>query len=241
MKYNNDVYPMDIVYDRQNEKDMKDRGEWTDIYALPVADQVKSAVALILAAQAGYTAALVPLSTLLSSGIGVVPLLNNIQGVSYSGKKSRHILAHIFRFVPIPVNLSIKVTELPQCSEIQSVTCLPARFREGLIVDTNALLFVELPLIYRLSEVLRRSSGLFSTSNFGTEGPAYNTALDAAHSMSIEGYEIPMGDSVFSWASHFSDKPHGDVGKTITKLVTGLLLLAAVDDHPDAVIALQKR
>jgi hypothetical protein len=258
VRYNNDVHPMDLVFDRDNERRMKEGGEWDDLEKLPVADQVKAAVALIVAAQAGFSAALVPLSTLLSTGIGLVPLLNNLQGTNYAGKKSRHILAHVVRFVPLPVSLSLVFSEAPDCGDVKSLDCLPATFQEGVIIDSNSLLFFPLPLVFRLSHVVRQSSGLIPTPALGrkqlSRGPGQSLKKIINHGASkkeeyypggkhTEGYDIPLSDSVFSWKTHFSATPKNDQShlNLITKLTSGLLMLAALDDHPDAIIALQKR
>lgn len=269
VRYNNDVHPMDVVFDRVNERHMKERRDWRGLDSLPVSDQVKAAVALIVAAQAGYTAAFVPLSTLMSTGIGLVPLLNDLQDTNYAGKKSRHILAHICGYIPLPVDLSISLPAFPDCAEVKSLTCLSPKFQQGIIIDSGALLFYPLPLLYRLSQVLRQSAGLVSpssaemTTQLGIASSSFNKNKNSAkkklyshgvgtgaavnedifYQKKVEGYDLPLSDSVFSWNTHFSKTSKNDQShlNLVTKLTSGLLLLAALDDHPDAIIALQKR
>lgn len=252
VRYNSDVHPLDIVFDRVNEHHMKERRDWSDLESVSVSDQVKASVALIVAAQAGYTAAFVPLSTLLSTGIGLVPLLNDLEGVSFAGKKSRHILAHIFRYVPLPVDLSVSLPESSACDDVKAARCLSEHFQQGIIIDSNALLFFPLPLLYRLSHTLRLSAGLITTSSSVVAKQLGYLPQQNSHQMKkrnefyqkeVEGYDLPLSDSVFSWKTHFSKSSKNDQNhlNLITKLTTGLLLLAALDDHPDAIIALQKR
>ena len=258
VRYNNDVHPIDVVFDRLNERRMNERREWRDLENVLVSDQVKAAVALVVAAQAGYTAALVPLSTLLSTGIGLVPLLNDLQGTNFAGKKSRHILAYIFRYVPLPINLAISVPEAPSCDEVKSISCLPANFQHGVIIDSISLLFFPLPLLYRLSDVLRQSAGLTSPlpatrraqldiapqeDSPQTRRHGAAKKEDLFYQKKVEGYDLPLSDSVFSWKTQFSKTSKNDQShlNLITKLTSGLLLLAALDDHSDAIIALQKR
>jgi hypothetical protein len=257
VRYNNDVHPMDVVFDK--DKEWRTRGDWqSDVYQkLPVGDQVKAAVALLVAAQAGYSAALVPLSTLLSTGIGLVPLMNDLQANTHAGKTSRHILAHILQYIPLPINLALATPDTgDSCDATRSFDCQPASFREGVIIDSKSLLFFPLPLVFRMSRLLRQSSGLSSAASsepplsqkqigFESHKQHYSDEGNKKvfHRKHLEGYDLPLSDSVFSWKSHFSkpDKHHRSNMNLITKLTSGLLLLAALDDHPDAIIALQKR
>jgi hypothetical protein len=251
VRYSNDVHPPDVVFDRINERVMKERGDWKEIKLLEVADQVKAAVALIVAAQAGHTASLVPLSTLLSTGVGLVPLLNDLQTVGYTGKKSRHILAHIFQYVPLPIKLAVSVTTMQDCNVELSMENNPVQCLQGIVVDSVGNLFYPLPLVFRLSAVIRHSAGLISkravdpNSNIvmkhkdSSAGKSY----DSKSSKSVDGYDMPIGDSVFSWNTQFTKTNRDDMShlNLVSKLSSGLLLLAALDDHPDAIIALQKR
>jgi hypothetical protein len=68
-------------------------------------------------------------------------------------------------------------------------------------------------------------------------------SYDSKSSKSVDGYDLPIGDSVFSWNTQFTKTNRDDVShlNLVSKLSSGLLLLAALDDHPDAIIALQKR
>lgn len=271
VRYSNDIHPLDLVFDKANERRLRESGAWAGLAGLEVADQVKAAVALTVAAQAGYSAALVPLSTLLSTGVGLAPLLNDLHGTGMAGKRSRHILAHIVAHVPMPVNISFGLTQGgrgPQdCEEVRAVSCLPYQCREGVIVDSRAELFFPLPLLFRMSRVLRQSAGLETTTNSGLLGGT-SSYKQVTHGVSngeggdgekavrrngwirdvfqhsqVEGYDLPLGDSVFSWNTHFSEPNQNDNShlNLITKLASGLLLFAALDGHPDAIIALQKR
>lgn len=63
--------------------------------------QVRSAVGLITAAQYGYTAALVPLSTMVATSVGVSGLLRN-----FHTDEGNALLAFMTERIPLPTSMA---------------------------------------------------------------------------------------------------------------------------------------
>lgn len=218
--YSSDVYPVDSVLDDDSEEELSEV-----LLGSPAPASVKGALALVLAAQEGLTQALVPLTTLLSTGVGLSPLLNDLEG--QGGRRGRHILANVLKHVPLPLTAASPLSFSPSEHSGLSVAQL-----EGVVVGREEPLVLPLPLVFRLSRILRESAGLAVDS----PGCRASLASRRGHELSpAGGLDIPLSDSVFGWNS---PSRHS---KVITQLASGLLLLAALDDHADAVNALQKR
>jgi len=186
-----------------------------------LSDQVKCAIGLLLAAQNGHSQAFVPLSTMVSTAVGLGPL-----GMDMSSPAGRCFLQRIVELIPAPVEKHVY--------NEQGIT-------RGVRVDGNY--WVDVNFVFRLSEFMRTSLGVVQNSTSVAPLPYSQMGLtNRDHNIrSRQGaaFEMEPHTSVFSL------RYMGDAGNNMadpfSHLSTGFLFLAAQDGHGEAQLALAKR